>query len=670
MANMPELTKIKLYKDIPITDNVQIEFDNRAEQEEKFEARKIAEIDRCRYARRTGWIKIGWPTSLVAQGNYISFVNPNFENVTYYARITDYEYVNNGTTLISYEIDDWMTFCFDAKYSNCFVEREQPSEAVWSRATSGAPAHNCKYDYYMTSAENLAVGEGLEKIYTGSKLGTGGDVEYHPLITDKTDPNADLCILMQIALPTQFDENYTLDADADQDSKVLFSILPQFDGFSGVYSSTVAGVPQSCLYGYVNLHRTEPDRLTSSGIVRFRRIIDYLTINNIVHTLINLYPLPRYFVTGICQKYVSAISEDMTSITVSTKSDAGIIGFGAEFEPPAYDGLHPKLYMYPYRYLRVSSPDGSTKSFNFERTGFSDGKLSFTIYPSCASAPKISCAPNMYGDTIRDASCTYGERIDFDGIPVLPYTTDAYLAFLAQRYSQAFSGFTVSGTVADIVSTAAGIATSLPTGGTTSTVTSMFDGSGHEVSRVGSDGTTQPGTASIASVGSITQAVEGIGSPLVTMAEAHAVRGNLDKANTSRFAMARNGNIGSNYHKGSGDFQQFIMDGLDAQTDTKMYGYRFRFTKVDLRPDIKAAYNDYFMTYGCTANRFGVPYVCNLMAGETDPELLPHFVTHNGETFTYVKTSGMSVFGVEAKHAANIANMFNNGVRLLKGSEL
>lgn len=58
------------------------------------------------------------------QYNYLYFRNISFENKYFYAFITNWEYVNNITTEITYEIDVMQTFITNAIVKQCFVERE------------------------------------------------------------------------------------------------------------------------------------------------------------------------------------------------------------------------------------------------------------------------------------------------------------------------------------------------------------------------------------------------------------------------------------------------------------------------------------------------------------------------------------------------------------------
>ena len=69
-----------------------------------------------------------------AKCNMLSFINPDFDNKMFYAKILDYEYGNNNMTLITYKIDYWQTFMFDIEYYDSMIEREHLSEGLYQQA--------------------------------------------------------------------------------------------------------------------------------------------------------------------------------------------------------------------------------------------------------------------------------------------------------------------------------------------------------------------------------------------------------------------------------------------------------------------------------------------------------------------------------------------------------
>lgn len=129
MAYIVPNAEVYLLKDIKITPTYTdtIFFATKAAQTAYFTnaAKRVATLTNMSYQRHSrGWLKVGLPVGTVAQANYMMFKNTAFENKWFYAFITDWEYLNNGNTLISYMIDDIQTWFFDCILGDCFVERE------------------------------------------------------------------------------------------------------------------------------------------------------------------------------------------------------------------------------------------------------------------------------------------------------------------------------------------------------------------------------------------------------------------------------------------------------------------------------------------------------------------------------------------------------------------
>lgn len=133
MAYIAPDSTIRFHKNI-VLDNTYDHtyyFDSITAQNEFFSDRSIEtgkvlfELDNYSYQRHTSnSIRIARPASAVMNCSYISFKNSAFENKWFYAFLTDYEYVNNSTTIIYYEIDVMQTFMFDIEWKQCYIERQ------------------------------------------------------------------------------------------------------------------------------------------------------------------------------------------------------------------------------------------------------------------------------------------------------------------------------------------------------------------------------------------------------------------------------------------------------------------------------------------------------------------------------------------------------------------
>lgn len=62
--------------------------------------------------------------------SYMMFQNTSFSNKWFYAFITSIEYINNGVTEISFEIDVMQTWLFDYTLGQCYIERQHTTTDV------------------------------------------------------------------------------------------------------------------------------------------------------------------------------------------------------------------------------------------------------------------------------------------------------------------------------------------------------------------------------------------------------------------------------------------------------------------------------------------------------------------------------------------------------------
>lgn len=165
MRIVPETT-INLYKDVTIDNGEQIVFTSRANQAAYFRSKLLRSNVNCTVVKeKSGAIKLDLPGSLVSQCNYLSFINPHFDNKIIYCKILDYNYINNECVEISYVIDPWQTWCFELEFEDCFISREHISEADYNTLESGSGYGDTIPE--LLTPENLAIGEEIEKYAQG-----------------------------------------------------------------------------------------------------------------------------------------------------------------------------------------------------------------------------------------------------------------------------------------------------------------------------------------------------------------------------------------------------------------------------------------------------------------------------------------------------------------------
>ena len=130
MKIVPNST-IKLYANVDIDNGEQLVFSSVANQLAYFESCLAVSQVPCTVVRKTGALRVEIAGNIISNCNYLSFTNPSFDDKIIYARIIDYDYINNECAEITYAIDYWQTWMFDVGYEPCFIEREHLSEADW-----------------------------------------------------------------------------------------------------------------------------------------------------------------------------------------------------------------------------------------------------------------------------------------------------------------------------------------------------------------------------------------------------------------------------------------------------------------------------------------------------------------------------------------------------------
>lgn len=133
MAYIAPNTWITLCSNVPLDNSYdhQLTFANVSAQRSYFLSKKVVELSANSYQRAmSNKLRIACTMAQAIQCNYLYFSNDSFENKWFYAFITGWEYINNVTTEITYEIDVFQTFWFDVDIKPSFVEREHSNTDV------------------------------------------------------------------------------------------------------------------------------------------------------------------------------------------------------------------------------------------------------------------------------------------------------------------------------------------------------------------------------------------------------------------------------------------------------------------------------------------------------------------------------------------------------------
>lgn len=627
---------VELYRDVKITDKENIWFQTPAEQSAYFSKRLIASNVRCSYIRKTGRLKFDGNTAEVAQANYIAFRNAAFENKVFFARITDYEYINNSVTEIAYEIDGWQTDMFVAEYDTMVIEREHTTEQEYHNAVSNPFRDDIPE---LMTEEPLAVGKLLETNYINDIDAYTGGAGYQG-VWPSTASETNNVIVIELAL--------TVDISTEEGA-ALKTVL---DENTTSYDDSI--FRDNFVKGFTLLV-IDPDAENFSGNMLFN-LLTYLTVNSLSHNIVGFFVLPRYMVNFYESPEGSGLtfSECMRN-KPGTSGDIYTLGVTA----PVMQNVDPKLNRFPFSYLRLISPSSDAKEYYYEN--FPDvvnGTSRMCYYKAITNLnglPSIYMCPYRYKYVTPPVSesiiiwredLNRDESLDFTGFPQASYVTDGYLAFLSSVYTSALANKSVparANRVLNILGTAGNIASSAAAGAAQSGVV------GNPLPFIGSVG------GSIAeNAGAITNQV--LMQLQISEAERARTSGDVTQLYSSLYNDASAAYVADEYHPGSGTGHKPYQLGL----------LRYKFQTVKLRDDVLERYTRFFAYYGYASKRIGVPHVCAALSGGD----APHFAEIDGVKGTYIKTANAHVVASTGDMSARIERMFNNGVRMLKGSEL
>ena len=120
-------TEIVLCRNVPLDNSYdhQLTFASQVAQATYFYTKAYKTLQDNSYQRvMSNRFRIQCTIGEAMSCNYLFFSNNVHEGKTIYAFITGWEYINEVTTEITYEIDVFQTFWFDINIKACFVERE------------------------------------------------------------------------------------------------------------------------------------------------------------------------------------------------------------------------------------------------------------------------------------------------------------------------------------------------------------------------------------------------------------------------------------------------------------------------------------------------------------------------------------------------------------------
>ena len=626
-------SQIKLYSDVEITDGLEIVFKSKAGQDAYFKSKLKASNVTCTYIKKTGKCRIEFPTSTVSQCNFITFTNASFENVTFYARVTNWEYVNNVTSDIMYEIDWFQTYMFNVEYKDAKIEREHLSENDF-QALEKNPWKTGIYE--METEEGLAVDKNMLNYLVA---GNNDEDSMTPIDV------GDLYAVMQLS-PYETDDT-TLDALLNQYSSGYYSpktnILSTGDAGRPPFDMSEAGQPLFMRFPNPNyIAFFQMSRIDNQGQVGLANLVKTLTVNNASHNIVALYAVPE----GYIHSFITANSRKYDYANFKVKT------------PPFSEYVNKKLYRAPYQFLEIHLSN-EVKEYQYENFVLNaagenaETEVEFDIVTSLENIPILAVVPRSYkylspSDTF-EWKLNVDERIEYKNIPHISYNIDDYSSFLGTQYQSALTTSDNEIYANEITSSAAlgnnilrnDVGAIQEQGPILSTVYFLRD----MVTQIKNSIDYNTGGTDYINNYAQNQ------TQLDLLNEANSVKKGDFVSNV--YGQARRVLGGSRYVVGNTGTLE-LYSGIAGNVGAPVY------CKRQIKPAILKEYDKFFSNYGYTSNRVGVPRVCHYIKA-TDTQ--PHFQ----DGYTYVKTSGMQVISNVKPASDYIESMFDRGCKFKKG---
>lgn len=378
------LTSVDLMENVPLTPKYEhtILFATKAAQTSYFNSkvRQNANFNLLSYQRHnSGVIRLAIGMNILDKVNYLRFNNASHENKSFYAFVTQVNYINDNCTEIAYSVDVIQTWMFDYTLNPCYVEREH--------ASNDAIGHN-------------RVNEGLD---TGP---------YITPVIEKVPP---------------WDSIYAT-AEADLIQNTTFVVIASQAPDGSQYSSQMNGVASSMYVRFAYDVQGLEDILTAfrSGVTQS------------LEPIVSIGMMPSGYKPNVNNPLIP-ITTQLTAdfgIGLGPFRRMNTENPGTE---RTYTPKNNKMYCYPYNYMTFESPDGSTiilKHEDFDELSSANHHQQFTSYVSVIPNIETVCYPLNY-ETVLSGTAMTGRFMKYalfsKAYPYCPVASDAFSAWWAQN---------------------------------------------------------------------------------------------------------------------------------------------------------------------------------------------------------------------------------------------
>ena len=668
---------VKLYKVEDIGNGRFPAFSTIANQTAYFESKKKHTINNCKIVRGGGTVRVNVPTkSFYKDINYLSFVNPDYDNKTIYAFVSGYRYINDQCTELTFAVDYIQTFMFDVECvgSETVIDREHISAPHKTLATAN-PYKPALWE--MDTEEPLPVATPLEeRNYTMKRynIGSANPVteQAYRLFGDGTAPLYMYIVYISKIDFTELDkiaEEAGQTKPSDTFQTYIDNVTTYSYGFSIDFDGTVKIVLDNSLPGD-NLISYFPN---TCAIISMRRsditsLLDNLAQWNCISSLVNVVVVP----TGMLYYafYNDSAANPLKRVDVLPETTLSV--------------NNEKLSRFPFSYIRLVTPDGNSKELRYEYfQDFAEAQLltdqiqaEIGIGCDIINGVSILAVPQKYKvdytDDVYDGLDS-SEIVVYSQFPTAPYNIDAYLTSMSALAAEKTRSDTLvnaqqwgAQNYALGAKTQAGYAITeglaVALGGSVAGDLSGFDPADKSSSAV-FNALDIPSVAKnimdtgIAQTQRAMQYEANMTDAKVTGNAAEFLIGDSNGIFAQNYSMSKATYAVSNYVAPTGGgFENFTL-----------YGWlNIGLIRVKLRDVILEKYDQFFDNYGYKSGRVGSPYIMKFIGQNSEVDQ----PSWNPDDETYVKTTDAHFKGTFQYVCDLWAQTFNGGIHWINGDNL
>lgn len=612
-------SSVVFYRNVEITGQHELTFSSQSAQQSYFANRLVTSVANTSYVQHNGVLKVTGSPALLGTCNFISFTNPRFEGITIYAAITDIAYVNNSTVKVSYMVDWWQTFMFEAQYLPCQMHRESIEAGIQINAQSGAhPVLDTRLYKTCNSAPERWF---HEKKWSISGWNGNGNPD-------------DLYVCMAIS-PFPYDKKALPDLDrwfdmfttTSRDSPTTNFHLARINLFPSEVMTSNFGPglkrdkPNGTMLYCFKPNTTNP--MFNAGTMKNKNVkegtimdvgIQLFAAAGKMHQIISVY-----YLTG---EVLYSLMKPLT--------------FSYTYEPWYKEFPFNSA---PYNYFGVRSPTGNVNLYQYEL--FNHYQVSFQMSSSFSGNFTTSFVPIGY----RGLSLDFDNRIDVADWPQVPYNVDGFLETMGNVTQQAMQSYAYTNSVFnehDIKNLA--VMSSLGNG-LANTAQATFNAAGG-------------GPAAMIGAG-----MQAAAQGTLNIAQAQFDRDTYNEGtrNALRWNQGRDVIDRTDTALAYGN-HRYVPGSASALY--QMTGMKFVPLNVVPTHNVYTTDNYVYDNFGMETTRVGLPYVLKFQGKATNGT--PSFNDNNPRT-TYVQTNNMHCYGLTLEATNYINDMFNSGVSFILG---